>query len=732
MKKFWMIFFCATMLASAATAVRAGDWSDLDEGEHEIFGSEKERKFPINAFFVEKERWEDHQSFHFLWFLKSTEYPRYSMFRLLPLYYHLESRIDRREKKFTWLGVPYYRVRDLDHEFKTFFPFYTEKTRPREKDWNILYFLYGGRKQSEAKKESYFGILPLMYYRKMEAPATDMNGMMLISPIFMRYHREGRGAKTFYQELNFSPLHFYHRNREDGELTRTWGVPLLPLVFYHSTRAQRHFNLGWLLFDAAWDRESGMVRRSFLTPLWYYERDFRSESAFQTLLVTPFNFYRHYTGPRDESMGDTARVERYQWWFPIVPLYYRFTSTDTGSHTNLLWFLDWTRSTDRDLTRLWITPLAFYRAESYFHFLAPVSPDELAGIHRLVLYRYLGIPPCPQVGDEPRRSVMRRWWAPIVPLVYSYSTPSVHHVNVLGPLFDIRWKHDRLQRFFTLPFWYFQRDRFSDTSFETTTMSFAHYYRHYHGPQEGYAGGDAPTVDRTQWWTPIIPLFYRSNYSDEGTHTNLLWLIRLGEQSRRELPAVLVHTGMRTTRAIHISILLPPLYMSWFKGAETFRAGPWGYSYSSTDNNTSTWWTPIIPLYYHSYSPSDGKLQQPVLAPRLAFPPRRKLQLPAFLAPGVLQGRRGRRALPPAAVCASRRLDRAGRILVRPSRPPLLLPLGRRADPGAALDAALLVLERPDALREGAHPREASRCRSGSATRTRPTNLTSFLSVQEA
>lgn len=606
MKKIWMIFFCSLMLAAAATTARAGDWSDLDEGEHELVGSEYERNYSIpGGFIVEKGKWENHSTWHVLNLIGAKEYPRYSSSWWLPFYYHLESRIDRREKKFTWLGVPYYRVRDLDHEFKTFFPFYTEKTRPREKDWNILYVLYGGRKQSEAKKESYFGILPVMYYRTMEAPATDMTGMMLISPIFFRYHREGRGAAPFYQELNISPLHFYHRNREDGERTRTWGAPLLPLVYYHSTNTVRHINLGWLLFDAVWNRESGMVRRSFLTPLWYYERDFRSASHFQTLLVTPFNFYRHYTGPVDVEPGDTARVERYQWWFPIVPLYYRFTSTETGSHTNLLWLLDWSRDTDRDLKRLWIIPLScFYQRDSYFHFLAPVA---LMSWREFTDSYYTGIWGFHHVrrSETNREEVaMRRWWAPIVPLIYSYSTPSVHHVNVLGPLFDIRWKNDNLQRFFTLPLLYYQKDRFSDTAFETTTMSFAHYYRHYHGPQEGYAGVQSRPVDDWQMWFPILPLVYRTNYAGEGTHTNVIGILDLayntdGSNRRFWLTPLLF-------RGEHYFHILPPVYMSWFKADATYKASILGFSYASEGGNRSAWWVPIVPLYYHSYSPEAG------------------------------------------------------------------------------------------------------------------------------
>ncbi|MFO1471479.1 MAG: hypothetical protein U1F27_10610 [Turneriella sp.] len=32
-------------------------WRDLDEGEHEIYGREREEKLPIRMFFVQQEKW---------------------------------------------------------------------------------------------------------------------------------------------------------------------------------------------------------------------------------------------------------------------------------------------------------------------------------------------------------------------------------------------------------------------------------------------------------------------------------------------------------------------------------------------------------------------------------------------------------------------------------------------------------------------------------------------------
>ncbi len=606
MKKTPFILLVISFIMIFAPLSFAASWSDLKEGEREIFGSEKERKYPINAFFVEYERWENHRSFHFLWFLQSTDYPRYSSFHLLPFYYHLESKIDRREKKFAWPVLPYYRVRDLDHEYKTIFPLYASTTRPQSIDWNILYLVYGGKERKAERKESYFGILPVFYYQKMRDTGNDSKGMALITPVFFRYHKEKAGPTPEYQQTNFSPLHFYHRNRDGDRRTRTWGAPLLPLVYYHSSDTERHFNLGWLLFDAAWDRESGRVRRSFLTPLWFYWNRHISDTNNSTLLTTPFNVYRHHIGPREDGSGDdNSPAEWTRWWMPVFPLYYRYTSTETGSHTNFLWFLDWERDTSHNLRRLWIAPIAFYQPGDYFHFLAPVGLMSWRESNNYFRAGIWGVHHSRRSETDPGETEMRRWWAPVIPLVYSSSTATERHVNILGPLFDINWENNRLQRFFTLPLWFFQRDRFSDTDYHTTTASLLHFYSHYHGPADE-SGAASPAVDSTRWWAPIVPLVYHSSHTDEGTHTNFLWLFDWAHNADGSYRRFWFLPFVYHKSNSYFHIAPPLLYMSWRDGSDNFRTGPWGFSYSSASDNSSVFWFPIVPLYFHSDSPGRG------------------------------------------------------------------------------------------------------------------------------
>ena len=72
MKKLLVLFsFLVLLITSSQPPLMAGnDWSDLREDERAVFGSEKEEKYPINAFLVEKEDWEDHHSLMILWAFK--------------------------------------------------------------------------------------------------------------------------------------------------------------------------------------------------------------------------------------------------------------------------------------------------------------------------------------------------------------------------------------------------------------------------------------------------------------------------------------------------------------------------------------------------------------------------------------------------------------------------------------------------------------------------------------
>jgi hypothetical protein len=56
----------ALALYGVVAPVAARSWDDLDEGETEIYGREREEKLPLRLFFVQKEKWEGHEALHIL------------------------------------------------------------------------------------------------------------------------------------------------------------------------------------------------------------------------------------------------------------------------------------------------------------------------------------------------------------------------------------------------------------------------------------------------------------------------------------------------------------------------------------------------------------------------------------------------------------------------------------------------------------------------------------------
>lgn len=586
-----LLSFAIILFLSSFTIVNASSWSDLDEGEHEMFGSEKERKFPINAGVVEYERWENHRSFHFFWFLKFTEYPRYTMNRVLPFYYHLESRFDRREKKFIWAILPYYRVREFDYNYMSLFPFYSEKIRKNSKDWNILYIVYSGSEQNLETKTSYFGLLPLMYHERFDNSKTTTRKTKLITPIFFRSNITTHGDMPYYGEFNFSPLHFFYRKITSHSRERVWGIPLIPLLYYSSDEYSRHFNAGWLLFDLYWERTSGTIRRSFFTPLWYYHHDNYPKN---TLLITSLGYY-HEKEIASLEKKKTAKKD-VRWWFPIVPLYYQH-STPEGIHRNAFWLIDWYRNADNRLSRLWILPLALYQRNSYFHFLPPFAYcgwNEGRDQFALGLWGFHHIR---HTQDNPAEAEMRRWWAPIVPMVYSYTSSEDRHVNVLGFLFDVQWKNQHLSRFFSLPFYYYEHTILSENSFTIRTASIFHAYEHAVFSRND--SSKASVSQRTTWWVPIFPLFYHSRDSETGTHINAFWLFDLAYDREGKYSGFWLLPFVFHKRDDYFSLFPPFVYMRWKDGGAEYRSGLWGFINTSHDSAFSREWYPILPLFYH-------------------------------------------------------------------------------------------------------------------------------------
>lgn len=139
MKKFLLPAVLISVIILSMNNLHARSWDDLDSGEHDIYGSEKEDKFPVKTLFMEIEEWNSHYSFMFMWLFKYTDYPKYKSTRFIPFYYGLDSKIDNR----SMILLPpllTYLERDIDEYTKYIvFPLYYSSVNSSETNRSILW-----------------------------------------------------------------------------------------------------------------------------------------------------------------------------------------------------------------------------------------------------------------------------------------------------------------------------------------------------------------------------------------------------------------------------------------------------------------------------------------------------------------------------------------------------------------------------------------------------------------
>lgn len=328
----------------------ARSWDDLDEGEIEIYGREREEKLPLRLFFVQKEKWEAHESFHALWLYGYTDYPRYRSDRLLPFYYRLHSKIDNR---YRFVSPVYFHERDgTDNDRSLLWLYYWGADTGRQRDYSLLLpVYYHARRQTE--KASLF-VSPL-YARETYASGSDatlawliywgedsaqMSSHSTVLPLY--YHRkEADVSRTL-----ITPLFWYRRTGVGETRQMSWGAPLLPLVMYDTSpdetdliilylfrhRSRPDKTLSHLLPLYYYSGHGGYSTASYLFPLvWVTESPERS-SWFIFPLFYSADMQKSSTriSPVYVSLVDDA--ENFKLLFP---LYLNYRTKDYSLHVNV-------------------------------------------------------------------------------------------------------------------------------------------------------------------------------------------------------------------------------------------------------------------------------------------------------------------------------------------------------------------------------------------------------------
>jgi hypothetical protein len=264
-----LLFFA---ILCATSTIDARSWNDLDEGEVEIYGREREEKLPLRLFFVQKEKWEGHESFHALWLYGYTDYPRYRSDRLLPFYYRLQSKIDNR---YRFVSPVYFHERDgADNDRSLLWLFYWGADADRQRDYSLLLPIYYHRKLITENQSLFLSpvyarqayatgsdaaILWLIYWGKDDA---DQSSHSTVLPLY--YHnRQADTSRTL-----ITPLFWYTRTGAGDSRRLSWGVPLLPLVMHESAPGESDL----ILFYLFRHRRQAESTLSHLLPVYYYSR----------------------------------------------------------------------------------------------------------------------------------------------------------------------------------------------------------------------------------------------------------------------------------------------------------------------------------------------------------------------------------------------------------------------------------------------------------------------------
>ncbi len=547
-----LLLFILAVFPGGLLAREIGDFSDLYEEDRRFYGSEREKKFPVSALVVEKEKWKDHEAWSVFWIYGWKEYPRYRSSRFLPFYYHVESKLENDNREKTFLLPFYYHRRDGASKlivtpvgmhssnemenFNLFGWFFLRWDYDTRTHTALLPFFYTGTDSWD--KSRYVGVFPLFYLRWGEAGrrfnfvglvdiTTDKYGLESLWVLPLLYYGRSssdphQGNKEFARfsahhssYFHFFPVFFSGSHTHSSESGEEIGYDkwMYALLFYHSK--YRDFcnptdtaTKTWIanVYFTTHHTENEKVTRDghggVIFPLVAWSREKTKWTGDEKRSGSEFNFYTLLFGysssdePTPSEKYPDGRTSEWSVWFPIVPLF------KTGG-----------RSTpELEESSLLALPL-FYR-KSRTEDLGKAGIGKNFGLFTLLFgYRSETGPS----STNPDRDDSVTFWAPILPLFYYKHTGSGDTRSILT----------------VSPFHYYKRD-------ETSMRLWALLYYHSLVPESPLATpkGETPFTEEVRH---VLPLFYSwktreetgqvflpfyLSYEDKNTyfHANILGL----------------------------------------------------------------------------------------------------------------------------------------------------------------------------------------------------------------
>lgn len=449
-------------------AVLAVDFEDLKEKQGKVYGSEKEKRYVIDAFFVE---WESfpriaptHSSFHFFWLYNTADYPKYARSQFFPFYLSETSKVDTRYEANHLLLSHYSKEANGSYSYKLF-PFY----------WT----------GKQTNGSFYHSIVPLYY---SQANVTDnKKENLILFPGFYKQSSESIDKKTE-QVTSISPFHVYTSTKSvEGESSQYW-FPALPIYYSYVDYRITHKNYLWFI-DTEFDLKKDSYSQVWVAPFVFWKKDsYLNIFPFYFFDTSPENktssvygllppFYWSYAPEKSvfyllnyysDSKVTNNKKENFTTFAPFVfhwnnnkgysqtfvpLLFYGETNEDKSSYKNILLAYDQTTDSSGNLDRLLIAPFFYYKKNSSIY-IAPFYFSKFTkdSSENFTMFAPLYF----------NSSSNKGYSQTIVPLLFYSETEedSSTHKNILLSYDHAFDSEGKLERLFISPFYFYKKDSY--------------------------------------------------------------------------------------------------------------------------------------------------------------------------------------------------------------------------------------------------------------------------------
>ena len=626
-------YFIALLLLLSVAPLQSRSWADLYSDDKEIYGSEKDEKFPVAAYLWELERWEGHYSNRIFYIYKHTDYPKYSSTRLFPFYSHTKSKIDNRERIRV---VNYYSIvngeskksglfplvfwgRDRQRKYFHVFPIFYSSFAPYSSTVNVLGLFYNNKKPNRSKgwlfplyyykssrsengKKGYYNVLFL--HHSWHSVSDDTKSKGVAGPLYFFYREKGPqgevkhnyilntawGHGKDYRYFHFFPFYFSYSSPEKKSLN-------IMLIFNRQTVKNETTTMLFPLYLSYKREDNGKVEKYF--NILYLFHNYRNDFENSSLKAGPLYYF---SKKENNGIATTHNYLLNTFWgrgeksryLHVLPFYFSYQGENSG-FTNILGIIH--RNYSEQGSQSWVLPFYYNKKVK-----GKYSYTNVLGLYNQVSKN----------GETDLRWVLPVYfykkdrYRHIVPLYFSGRTATGNYTAFL-PFYARLYKEVKskdgafIDKTVVTPLWYHKRKTF-ETRYEEDEISSTFFF-------------------------PIIPVYFQKR-KNGTTHRNLLYLAdwekdELGLKRLWLMPLVFY----KRNSYLHVF----PFYFrpNAYHAQRGVSFGPLHYHrwspekkklwlllhYSSVDYNNDTYQWHLFPLYYKwKTEKSSGHIFLPLFA----------------------------------------------------------------------------------------------------------------------